>query len=214
MSRRAETLAPSLLALLAALSACCHSGCGSRNRPAVLPPPHVEPAEPAPVATPPRPAEEIGGFLAREHAALVGVGAHPVDEPWAPPGEWVAARNEVQVWVPRFVPLAFRAGLIVEVETTLPRHDRLYSTEPNWVGPKPGTRIVILPGAFQSGSLLAAGLTSWDSWHEQGAVDLDADVLYLAWRPQASGVYLPALAHELAHSWSRSWLGEGPPGAP
>lgn len=77
--------------------------------------------------------------------------------------------------------------------------------------------LVILPGAFQvrvdTGAwLLAAGLSSFDSWHDAEAADQDADVLYVAWRPQASGPYLPALAHELAHSWSRSWLGEGPPG--
>jgi hypothetical protein len=195
------------------------SGCGSRHRPAVLPPPHVEPAAVEPAPAPRRPAEEIGGFLAREHVELVGVGVSPPEEPWAPPGEWVPVRaaegGVAYAWVPRFVPLSYRAGLVAEIETTLPRHDRLHVTEPHWVGPKPGTRIVILPGAFQlpagtSSWILAAGQVTWDGWHDPAAEDRDADVIYLAWRPQASGPYLPALAHELAHSWSRSWLGEGP----
>ena len=214
-------------AALAALTgvASLAQGCGSKHRPAVLPPPHVAPIEPPPApAPPPRPAEEIGGFLATEHVELVGIGSHPIEEPWAPPGEWIAVRaaegGTAHVWVPRFVPRHFLAALIAEVETTRPRHDRLYVTEPHWIGCKPGTRLVILPGAFQVRAdtglwLLAAGLSSFDSWHEPATASTparDDDVLYVAWRPQASGPYLPALAHELAHSWSRSWLGEGPPG--
>lgn len=227
MTRAPETPTRELLlgAALAALTcvASLAQGCHeSRSRPAVLPPPHVAPiGPPAAPAPPPRPAEEIGGFLAQEHVELVGIGAYPHEEPWAPPGEWVSVRaaqgGTAHVWVPRFVPRSYLAALIAEVETTLPRHDRLYGADPSWVGLPLGARLVILPGAFQLRTdtglwELAAGLTAMDSWHEPAAVDRDADVIYVGWRPQASGPYLPALAHELAHSWSRSWLGEGPPG--
>lgn len=205
------------------------AGCNERHR--YQPP--VSSLDPAPdpepelVTTPKQPPEEIGGFLATEHHAESVVGAHPTEEPWAPPGEWIAVRaaegGTAHVWVPRFVPRHFLAALIAEVETTLPRHDRLYVTEPHWIGCRPGTRLIVLPGAFQvrvdSGAwALAAGLAALDTWHVPApegrpiTEGVTYDVLYVAWRPQASGPYLPALAHELAHSWSRSWLGEGPPG--
>ena len=212
---------PVLFVLLMGLAV---SGCNERHRyqpPVPSPDPAPDP-EPELVTTPKQPPEEIGGFLATEHHAESVVGAHPIEEPWAPPGRWVPARNDVHVWIPNFA-RHLETAIIAEVETTIPKHDRLYSVEPGWVGPRPGTRLIVLPGAFQvrvdSGAwALAAGLAALDTWHVPApegrpiTEGVTYDVLYLAWRPQASGPYLPALAHELAHSWSRSWLGEGPPG--
>lgn len=208
MSPRTEALAALALAVLTAAASLAHAGCKGDPRTRYVAP--LAPApDPAPVEVRTPPAEATQGQLLNAHTAVVTVGVSPGDsEPYAPPGRWIETPRGAFLWLPSF---AEAAGLLMpvvaEVDTTLPRHDLLFAPDPAWVGAKPGTRVVVLAGHFALGNRLVAGLTQWSGWHDP-ATKLDHDVLYVSWRTQAAGIYLPAYAHELAHSWSRSWLGE------
>lgn len=209
--------APDHLGLLLALAcwtavACYGCGDGRRTRYVASLSPAPDPA-PVPVYTPP--AARLPLQLVSTHTAEVGAGWSAEWEPVAPPGSWRALPSGAWLWVPSAVAATYELQLIAEVETTAPEAHPLLppgSIPPGTRGPKPGTRVIVLPGPFSvHPSLWAVGLDLWDAWHDP-ATGIAHDVIYVSWRPGGAAggnpLLVPALNHELAHSWGRSWLGE------
>lgn len=186
------------------------AGCSGRTRTVYAPPVQVPVPAPAPAAAKPLPLQ-----LVSTHTAEQGVGWSAEWEPVAPPGSWRALHSGAHLWIPSAVAATYELQLIAEVETTAPEAHPLLppgSIPPGTRGPKPGTRVIVLPGPFSvHPSLWAVGLDLWDAWHDP-ATGIAHDVIYVSWRPGGAAggnpLLVPALNHELAHSWGRSWLGE------
>lgn len=185
------------------------AGCGPKRRPALYDaaptlPTSYSPAADAAPTLPPEPTE--GRLVAGHEAALGRPGTRP-EEPLAPPGRWRSAPWG-WAWVPDYMPEGRLTEILLEIGYTVPRHPA--TEEPLAVpsGPKPGTRVVLLPGpAFALGSLLAAGLYAQGLWDEGDGTfsDViwlgltDAATRALAPAGHAYRLYAPAAAHELGH---------------
>lgn len=196
-------LAPIGLALLVALSAYCHSGCGSKHRPAVLPPPHVAPIEPPAPAPADPPPDSRRLLSAASYEA--GVGSVNPQEPLAPTGRWLPTASGILVWVPQAVELVpgRAAELLAQVDATVTEPDTRLSPDARL--PR-GSRVIALPGAFEvAGSgfpVWAVGLAGGKAWPNPPGDPLGpfSFVCWVSWRPtQREPRLLPALAHEIRH---------------
>lgn len=197
-----STCASALLGLAA-------QGCGPKRRPAHMPPGGL--ASPAPQGEPPAaaplPPEPTEGRLIHGHHAALGLPGTRPQEPLAPPGRWVvAALWRGWVWWPDYVPAGPLAEIENEIAATLPRWEPDQQPLSGGPGPKPGTRVVLLPGpSFAADGLFAAGLYGPRAWSD------GADVIWLGLTDAATRaavpeghpyrLYAPAAGHELAHQY-------------
>jgi hypothetical protein len=194
---------PALLGVAAA-------GCNHRDRRKAGPYlPSVDPETEAymePDPPPPFPPEPTEGRLVAGHEAALGRPGTRPEEPLAPPGEWVW--STYKLWKPSYLPWSVYYEIEAEIARTVPRHPATEQPLAVPPGPKPGTRVVLLPGpAFALGSLLAAGLYAPAIWDEGDGTF--SDVIWLGLTDAATRaavpeghpyrLYAPAAAHELGH---------------
>lgn len=208
-SRRAilrSTCASALLGLGTVATGCNHRD-RNRARPYGAAPTLPTSYSPSADAAPTLPPEPTEGRLIHGHHAALGLPGTRPQEPLAPPGRWVvAALWRGWVWWPDYVPAALLAAVETEIAATLPRWEPDQPPLSGGPGPKPGTRVVLLPGpSFAAHGLLASGLFLHRAW------DDGSDVIFLGLTDAATRasvpeghpyrLYAPAAGHELAHQY-------------
>jgi len=138
--------------------------------------------------------------------AALGLPGTRVQEPLAPPGDWERSSFwDGWVWWPRYLPLLALAVIETEIALTLPRWEPDQPPLSGGPGPKPGTRVVLLPGPlFAADGLAASGLFLWRAWEGEDVIFLGlTDAATRASVPEGHPyrLYAPATGKELARQY-------------